>query len=191
LHLRELQICGKSAEGVLNYETNPAATLLVRDLGQTAAQRRSARKLRTFRLSCRNSFTAWRTRADTGASDFFDIAVSALTCSLVSQTTVLFMTLWCPVVDAGARVPPYQTYQPLKRISRLKHRTAARVQRHVPIQARSTPGFTDVLSECCRNTDSFLARIHAQTRSAIRPTQANHFTETKIHKTMQVRHALE
>ena len=146
---------------------------------------------RRLRLSCRKSLTAWRTKAETGASDFFDIAVRALTWSLVSQTTVLFMTLWCPVVGPGARVPPYQTYQPLKRISRLKHRTAARAQRHVPIQARSTPGFTDVLSECCRNTDSFLAWIRAQTRSAIRPTQASHFTETKIHKTMQVRHALE
>jgi len=51
------------------------------------------RNARTRFLSCRNSLTAWRTRAETGASDFFDIAVSSLTCLLVSQTTVLFITL--------------------------------------------------------------------------------------------------
>ena len=52
-------------------------------------------------MASKNSFTARRTRAETGVSDFFDIAVSAFTWLLVSQTTVLFMTLECPVAASG------------------------------------------------------------------------------------------
>jgi hypothetical protein len=48
-----------------------------------------------------------------------------------------------------------------------------------------------VLSGYCRNTDSYRARIRAQTRWAIGATPANQFTETKLLKTMQVRVALE
>ena len=68
---------------------------------------RTPRLTGLFRLSCRNSFTAWRTSADRGARDFFDMAVSAWTCSLVSQTTLLFMTPWCPVAATGAIEPRY------------------------------------------------------------------------------------
>jgi len=46
---------------------------------------------RSFRLFSKNSFTAWRTRADTGASDFFDIWDRAFVCGTVSHTTVLLM----------------------------------------------------------------------------------------------------
>jgi len=44
-----------------------------------------------FCLCCKNSFTAWRTIAETGAIDFLDSFVNARTCCAVSQTTVLFM----------------------------------------------------------------------------------------------------
>jgi hypothetical protein len=44
-----------------------------------------------FRLFAKNSWTAWRTSAETGASDFSDILASCFACGPVSHTTVLFM----------------------------------------------------------------------------------------------------
>lgn len=85
-----------NARSVVRPLSKRVKTQLERDTRRAARSERLQRfvdlELLFCRL-CRNSLTARRTSAETGANDFLDIAASAFTWRSVSHTTVLFILL--------------------------------------------------------------------------------------------------